>query len=353
MHWAFTSDGFYTDAFNGLSFRALTSKLTSVALGFLYVLRYALAFSAIFSQDGKMLVLHPIRKAVIPVAGLGTRMLPATKAIPKELLAVYVRPIIEHVVKEAMAAGITEIILVTRSGKEAIENHFDVHYELEHRLEKKGKETILGTVKNIIPETITVTSVRQSDALGLGHAVLCAKHLLNNKPFAVLLPDVLVLDKESRDKNYSFAAMTDAWNETGTGQIMVERVSSDTIENYGVADLGGEESEPFRSIPLKGLVEKPSLKNAPSNLAVLGRYILPAKVLDLLETTVAGVGGEIQLTDALDQLIRVDGLSAFETDAGIFDCGNKQGYLSANLAVGMRDADTRQHIKALIEKNGW
>jgi len=294
-----------------------------------------------------------IKKAVIPVAGLGTRMLPATKAIPKELLPVYDRPIIEHVVKEAIAAGITEIVLVTRSGKEAIENHFDAHYELEHRLEKKGKETILGTVKNIIPGHVTVTSVRQSDALGLGHAVLCAKHLLNNEPFAVLLPDVLVLDQESRDKNHSFTAMTDAWNETGVGQVMVERVDSEAIENYGVADLNGETSEPFNSIPLKGLVEKPSPQEAPSNLAVLGRYILPSKVLDLLETTVAGVGGEIQLTDALDELLKRDGLNAFETDAGIFDCGNKQGFLSANLAVGMRDPDTKRYIKSLIEKNDW
>ena len=294
-----------------------------------------------------------IKKAVIPVAGLGTRMLPATKAIPKELLPVYDRPIIEHVVKEAIAAGITEIILVTRSGKEAIENHFDAHYELEHRLEKKGKETILGTVKNIIPDHVTVTSVRQSDALGLGHAVLCAKHLLNNEPFAVLLPDVLVLDQESHDQNYSFAAMTDAWNETGIGQVMVERVDSEAIENYGVADLNGEASELFKSIPLQGLVEKPSPEDAPSNLAVLGRYILPSKVLDLLETTVAGVGGEIQLTDALDELLKRDGLNAFETDAEIFDCGNKKGFLSANLAVGMRDPDTRQVIKALIEESGW
>jgi len=295
----------------------------------------------------------PIRKAVIPVAGLGTRMLPATKAIPKELLPVYDRPIIEHVVKEAIAAGITEIILVTRSGKEAIENHFDAHYELEHRLEKKGKETILGTVKNIIPGHVTVTSVRQSNALGLGHAVLCAKHLLNDAPFAVLLPDVLVLDQESRDINHSFAAMTDAWNETGIGQVMVERVDSEAIENYGVADLNGEASEPFRSVLLKGLVEKPSPEDAPSNLAVLGRYILPAKVLALLETTVAGVGGEIQLTDALDELLKLDGLNTFETDARIFDCGNKQGFLSANLAVGMRDPDTRKFIKELIEKNDW
>jgi UTP--glucose-1-phosphate uridylyltransferase len=294
-----------------------------------------------------------INKAVIPVAGLGTRMLPATKAIPKELLPVYDRPIIEHVVKEAIAGGVTEIILVTRSGKEAIENHFDAHYELEHRLEKKGKETILGTVKNIMPEHVKVTSIRQADALGLGHAVLCAKHLLNNEPFAVLLPDVLVLDSASRDRNYSFAQLVEAWNMTGVGQVMVERVDSGAIENYGVADLGGAVSEAFDSVALKGLVEKPSPDEAPSNLAVLGRYILPSKVLDLLENTKAGVGGEIQLTDALDELLRLDGLNSLETDAEIHDCGNKQGFLSANLAVGMRDPETREEISKLFKKSGW
>ena len=176
-----------------------------------------------------------ITKAVIPVAGLGTRMLPATKAIPKELLTDYDRPIIEHVVQEAIAGGITEIILVTRSGKEAIENHFDAHYELEHRLEKKGSEKILGSIKNILPEGVKVTSVRQSDALGLGHAVLCAKHLLNNEPFAVLLPDVFILDKVSRGKNYSFAQLVRAWDDTGIGQIMVESVEPDRVEKYGIA----------------------------------------------------------------------------------------------------------------------
>ena len=294
-----------------------------------------------------------IKKAVIPVAGLGTRMLPATKAIPKELLPVYDRPIIEHVVKEAIAGGVTEIILVTRSGKEAIENHFDAHYELEHRLERKGKETILGTVKNIIPEHVKVTSIRQADALGLGHAVLCAKHLLNNEPFAVLLPDVLVLDRESRERNYSFAKLVQAWDKTEVGQVMVERVDSDMIENYGVADLGGAVSEAFDSIALKGLVEKPSSEEAPSNLAVLGRYILPSRVLDLLENTKAGVGGEIQLTDALDELLKTDGLNSFETDAEIHDCGNKQGFLSANLAVGMQDPETREEIKKLFFKSRW
>ena len=256
-------------------------------------------------------------------------------------------------VKEAIAGGVTEIIFVTRSGKEAIENHFDAHYELEHRLERKGKETILGTVKNIIPDNIKVTSVRQADALGLGHAVLCAKHLLNNEPFAVLLPDVLVLDQESRDKNYSFAQLVKAWDKTGTGQIMVESIEPDAVESYGIADLNGESAEPFKSLPVNGLVEKPSLKDAPSNLAVLGRYVLPSRVLELLESTTPGVGGEIQLTDALDELLKLEGLNALETDAEVYDCGNKQGFLSANLAVGMRDTETKIALKKLFKSNAW
>jgi UTP--glucose-1-phosphate uridylyltransferase len=298
-------------------------------------------------------MIQKVRKAVIPVAGLGTRMLPATKAIPKELLPVYDRPIIEHVVKEAIAAGITEIIFVTRSGKEAIENHFDAHYELEHRLEKKGKEITLGTVKNIIPEGVKVTSIRQNDALGLGHAVLCAKHLLNNEPFAVLLPDVLVLDQVSRGMNYSFSSLLKAWNTTGIGQIMVERVAKTAVENYGVVDIGGCIITPFSSMKINKLVEKPSFKDAPSDLAVLGRYILPPTVLEFLENTQIGVGGEIQLTDALDALLKIDNLNAFLTDALTFDCGNKQGFLGANLALGMRDEQTKKYLMELIHKNGW
>ena len=298
-------------------------------------------------------MLAKIKRAVIPVAGIGTRMLPATKAIPKELLPVYDRPIIEHVVREAIAGGVTEIIFVTRSGKEAIENHFDAHYELEHRLEKKGKEMILGTVRNVVPASIKISSVRQSDALGLGHAVLCAKHLLNNESFAVLLPDVLVLDHESRDSNYSFTQLVKAWDETGVGQVMVQRVNPGVVDSYGIANLGDVALQPFKSVPLKGLVEKPSPDQAPSNLAVLGRYVLPSKTLDLLENTVAGVGGEIQLTDALVKLLDTDGLNALETDAEIHDCGNKQGFLSANLAVGMRDPETNLAIKKLFKSNGW
>ena len=179
-----------------------------------------------------------IKKAVIPMAGLGTRMLPATKAIPKELLPVYDRPLIEHVVKEAISGGISEFIFVTRSGKEAIENHFDAHYELEHRLVQKGKNKILEGIVKIIPDNVKISSVRQADALGLGHAILCAKHLLNNEPFAVLLPDVLVLDKEIRKRNFSFDQLVKAWSKTGIGQVMVEQVDLDNIESYGIVDTG-------------------------------------------------------------------------------------------------------------------
>lgn len=296
-------------------------------------------------------MVNKVTKAVIPVAGLGTRMLPATKAIPKELLPVYDRPIIEHVVKEAISAGITEIILVTRSGKEAIENHFDAHYELEHRLEKKGKETILRSVKNILPSHVKFTSIRQADAKGLGHAVLCAKHLIGEEPFAVLLPDVLVVDDESRNRNYSFCELVNAWDTKGVGQIMVERVNYNDIENYGVVDLDGKKSQPFQSMSIKSMVEKPSPDKAPSDLAVLGRYILPSKVMDLLEQTEVGVGGEIQLTDALNELLKIQGLNALETDASAYDCGNKQGFLLANVAVGMKDPKTRKLLEYLFQTN--
>lgn len=282
-----------------------------------------------------------INKAVIPVAGLGTRMLPATKAIPKELLPIVDRPIIEHVVNEAVSAGIKEIILVTRSGKEAIENHFDVNYELEHRLEGKGDNTILGHVKNIIPKDVNITSVRQPNALGLGHAVLCAKHLINREPFAVLLPDVLLLDQISRGTNFSFCKLISAWNETSIGQVMVERVDLNMIEKYGVVDLIDDNSSPFESKKLKGLLEKPSQEQAPSNLAILGRYVLPFSILNFLENITEGVNGEIQLTDALVELQKSEGINSLETDAEVYDCGSIEGFLMANVALGLRMPHTK------------
>ncbi|MDB4839621.1 UTP--glucose-1-phosphate uridylyltransferase [Amylibacter sp.] len=292
----------------------------------------------------------PVDKAVIPVAGLGTRMLPATKAIPKELLPIYDRPIIEHVVKEAINGGIREIILVTRSGKEAIENHFDAHYELEHRLVKKGKNKILEEIVKIIPDEVKISSIRQADALGLGHAILCAKHLINNEPFAVLLPDVLVLDKIIREKNFSFSHLVKAWNKTGIGQVMVERVDFDDIEKYGIIDLSGKNINKFETTSMNALIEKPEPQKAPSNLAVSGRYILPPQIFNMLENINPGVGGEIQLTDALSELLAKEGLNAVMTDADIFDCGNKLGYLTANLSMGMRDPKSRAEIHAFINK---
>ena len=289
-----------------------------------------------------------VTTAVIPVAGLGTRMLPATKAIPKELLPVFDRPIIEYVVREAVEGGIDEIVFVTRSGKEAIENHFDAHYELEHRLELKGKAKILGEVKDILPSRIKVTSIRQHDALGLGHAILCARHLLDGKPFAVLLPDVLVLDKVQRGNYFSFSEMMRAWEETGQGQIMVEQVGIDSVGNYGVVDLGENQARTFVPNKVHSFVEKPLPEEAPSDLAILGRYILPPEIWNVLEGVEEGVGGEIQLTDALDQLLTKSTLNAFLTDAQIFDCGNKNGFLGANLAVGSRDPHARRYLHKLL-----
>ena len=276
-------------------------------------------------------------KAIIPVAGLGTRMLPATKAIPKELLPVYDRPIIQHVVEEAIAAGCTEIILVTRSGKEAIENHFDSHYELEHRLDSKGKQVVLQQVKDIIPKHVQMISIRQEDALGLGHAILCAKRLISSdEPFAVLLPDVLLLEPAEKPAHSSFAAAVNLAKTSGIGQVMVEKVKPEDVDKYGIVDINGDQIVAGESAPIKGMVEKPKSDQAPSDLAVLGRYILTPRVMELLEHITPGAGGEIQLTDALDKLLQEQPLGAFLSDAQVHDCGNKYGFVKANIAVAKR-----------------
>ncbi len=279
-------------------------------------------------------------KAIIPVAGLGTRMLPATKAIPKELLPVYDRPIIQHVVEEAIAAGITDIILVTRSGKEAIENHFDAHYELEHRLEKKGNQLTLGKIKNTIPDNVQIISIRQPDAKGLGDAILCAKNLIGTDDhFAVLLPDVLLLDKPNKPLHSSFAECVSLVKRTGICQIMVKQVPPDQVDQYGIVELQDKTLAMSKNNPaelIKSLVEKPQKGKAPSNLAVIGRYILPNKLMSILATVPVGVGGEVQLTDGLSQLLQEQPLAAFETEADVFDCGEKMGFVKANVAVAER-----------------
>jgi UTP--glucose-1-phosphate uridylyltransferase len=291
---------------------------------------------------------RPIRKAIIPVAGLGTRMLPATKAIPKELLPVGDKPVIQHVVEEAVSAGIEEIILVTRWGKEAIENHFDVNFELEHMLSAKGKTEALKSVNEMIPSHIEVVSIRQAKALGLGHAVLCVAHLIAGEPFCVMLPDVLVMPPEDGSDS-DLKRMVNAWNDTGAAQIMVEEVPENMASLYGIVDCGGNNPEVGQSSPIRGMIEKPKEGTAPSNLAVIGRYLLPAEIMDILENTPPGAGNEIQLTDAMDTLLKSSPMAAYSMKSSTYDCGNKAGYLKANIAVGLNHPETQDEVREFLQ----
>tara|TARA_B100001057_G_scaffold462263_1_gene515058 strand:+ start:2030 stop:2947 length:918 start_codon:yes stop_codon:yes gene_type:complete len=293
--------------------------------------------------------IQPIKKAIIPVAGLGTRMLPAAKAIPKELLPVVDKPLIQYIVEEAIKAGIEEIILVTRSGKEAIENHFDADFELETQLERNGKSKLLTSIKNIIPSSVQVISLRQPEALGLGHAILCASKTIGDDPFAVMLPDVLVMPSTNADSLNDLSIMVKQWNETGKGQIMVETVSEDQVHQYGIADIGSVEIDIGKSAVLNALVEKPAKEIAPSNLAVVGRYILPNRIMQILRDINPDEGGEIQLTDALDELLKYDSMYAYCMPSTTHDCGNKLGYLKANIAMGMMHQDLKKELRSYIK----
>ena len=241
-----------------------------------------------------------IRKAVIPVAGFGTRMLPASKSIPKEMLPVVDRPAIAYVVDEAVRAGITEIILVSHASKSAVENYFDGHPELEAQLEAKGKTDLLEQVRHPLPDGVQVVSVRQGPPLGLGHAVHAAHQLVGDEPFVVILPDVLV---DALDDTDDLTAMVRRFEESGAAQIMVEAVPDDRVDQYGIAELDGPSPAPGASAPMRAVVEKPKPADAPSNLSVVGRYVLPAGIMGLLADTAPGAGGEIQLTDAIADLV--------------------------------------------------
>ncbi|MBR9867899.1 MAG: UTP--glucose-1-phosphate uridylyltransferase GalU [Oceanospirillales bacterium] len=289
-----------------------------------------------------------VRKAVIPVAGLGTRVLPASKAIPKEMMPVVDKPVIQHVVEEAIKAGIKEIILVTRSGKCAIEDHFDSHYELEHQLDLKNKTQILDSVSKIIPSDVTILSVRQPEARGLGHAVHCAARIINNEPFVVILPDVLV-NNYQQDRN-DLQQMVRAFEEHNAAQIMVESVPQDQIHLYGVADCNGVKPAAGESVSICAMVEKPKQEDAPSDLAVVGRYVLPARVMELLADTRPGAGNEIQLTDALDELLKEQKVEAYRMTGKTYDCGNKLGFLQANVAYGLQHPETAEAFKQFLTK---
>jgi UTP--glucose-1-phosphate uridylyltransferase len=288
-----------------------------------------------------------LNKVIIPVAGLGTRVLPASKAIPKEMLTVVDKPVIQHVVEEAIDAGFTRIVLVTRSGKSAIEDHFDRNAELEQVLADKGKDTLLAAVRDILPTGVQVISVRQDEAKGLGHAVLCAAALTGDEDFAVMLPDMLI---DQQGDQSDMQQMANAYRHSGKGQIMVEAVPEDQVERYGIVDCGGERPAGGKSAPMQDVVEKPSLADAPSNLAIVGRYILPARIMELLKTTPRGAGNEIQLTDAIKTLLQQGGaLEAFTMNGDLYDCGNKAGLLMANVALGLKHPETAAELKEFIE----
>jgi UTP--glucose-1-phosphate uridylyltransferase len=269
-----------------------------------------------------------IRKAVFPVAGLGTRFLPATKASPKEMLTVVDKPLIQYAVEEAVAAGITDMIFVTGRSKRAIEDHFDKAYELEAELENKGKLELLKTVQGMLPKHINCIYIRQPEALGLGHAVLCAKPIVGDEPFAVLLADDL-LDGETP----VMAQMVESYDYYRCSHLGVQEVPREDTRSYGVVDAQPL-SEGLERI--RGIVEKPAPENAPSNLAVVGRYVLTPRIFHHLEAIGRGAGGEIQLTDGIAELLKEEQVLAYRYNGTRYDCGSKLGYLKASVVFGQR-----------------
>jgi UTP--glucose-1-phosphate uridylyltransferase len=285
-----------------------------------------------------------VRKAVFPVAGLGTRFLPATKAIPKEMLTVVDRPIIQHVVDEARDAGIEHFIFVTGRNKSVIEDHFDRQVELEEVLAARGKTAELQALTADLPDAGSTSFTRQQEPLGLGHAVWCAREIVGNEPFALLLPDVLV---QTQGKG-CLAQMIDAYAEHGGNILAVEPVPDDQVKNYGVVSLGGKGNG--RVLPIDSMVEKPKPGTEPSNLTILGRYILQPEIFGILAGQEKGAGGEIQLTDAMLTLLRRQPFYAVKYAGKAFDCGTKLGFLRANVAYALARPDIAEALKAEIKQ---
>lgn len=282
----------------------------------------------------------PIRKAVFPVAGLGTRFLPATKAMPKEMLTVVDKPIIQHVVDEAREAGIEHFIFVTGRNKGVIEDHFDRQYELERTLEKRNKTAELALLERDLPGPGTTSFTRQQEPLGLGHAVWCARELVGDEPFALMLPDVLVKANGHRG---CLAQMIDAYNTSGGNVIAVEPVPEENIHKYGVVKLDADHNSGPQKIT--GMVEKPKAEDAPSNLIIMGRYILQPEIFDILDDHETGAGGEIQITDAMLRLLNKQDFYACEYEGTSFDCGSKLGFLTANVAFALDRPDLADDFK--------
>jgi UTP--glucose-1-phosphate uridylyltransferase len=287
-----------------------------------------------------------VRKAVFPVAGLGTRFLPATKAMPKEMLTVVDRPVIQYVVDEARDAGIDNFIFVTGPRKNAIEEHFRPQDELAQVLEQRGKKAELKAITTDLPDPESLHFTTQEKPLGLGHAVLCARELVGNEPFALLLPDVLV---QTEDKG-CLAQMIDAYAEHGGNILAVEKVPRDRTKNYGIVSVDAGSGPVF---PINGMVEKPAPGTEPSNLTILGRYILQPEIFAILERQETGAGGEIQLTDAMLTLLKRQPFYALECQGKVFDCGTPVGFLTANTAFATARSDLAEAYTAELAKLGW
>lgn len=285
-----------------------------------------------------------IRSAVFPVAGRGTRFLPATKASPKEMLPIVDKPLIQYAVEEAVAAGVTKLVFVTGASKRAIEDHFDADPELERALAAAGKETLLESIRGIVPPGVSCIYIRQGEPLGLGHAVLCARPAVGDEPFFVHLADDLISASVPCLKQ-----MADDYADHGDSVIAVEEVPPESTSNYGIVGLDDDAS---RSQQIRSIVEKPSPAEAPSNKAVVGRYLLAPEIFDLLEKTGRGAGGEIQLTDAIADLLERQTVYAFAFDGRRFDCGSRRGYLQATVNYGLEHpaigGEFRDYLEGLL-----
>ena len=282
-----------------------------------------------------------IRKAVFPVAGLGTRFLPATKASPKEMLPVVDKPLIQYAVEEAVEAGIEQLIFVTGRNKRSIPDHFDKAYELESELEAKGKDKLLELVRNIVPDNVSCIYIRQSESLGLGHAVLCAKPVVGDEPFSVILADDLI----DNDEIGCVKQMVQSYENNGSSVLAVQQVAASETDKYGIVSLKNPaDKEGF----ISGIVEKPEPSKAPSTLAVVGRYILTPAIFSFLEKTQKGAGGEIQLTDAIAALLSEEQVYAYEFKGIRYDCGNKLGYLQATVELGMKHYEIGDDFKSYL-----
>ncbi|WDZ98167.1 UTP--glucose-1-phosphate uridylyltransferase GalU [Herbaspirillum sp. WKF16] len=288
-----------------------------------------------------------IKKAVFPVAGLGSRFLPATKAQPKEMLPIVDKPLIHYAVEEAVAAGITEMVFITGRNKRAIEDHFDKAYELESELEAAGKQKLLEIVQNVVPKNVNCIFIRQSTPLGLGHAVLCARPVVGEEPFAVLLADDF-MDTDPGVKPV-LAQMTDIYTREGMSMLAVQEVPRAETKQYGIVSATSYQPDLER---VNAIVEKPAPEDAPSTLAVVGRYVLNNRIFDYLENIGRGAGGEIQLTDGIAALMQAESVLAYRYQGQRYDCGSKLGYLKATVAMGLKHPETGPAFGEFLKEIG-